>query len=342
MRSRRRSPACCGCSCSARRSASSRAALRALGIDWNSAAQRRPGDAAGHHRRDVEADQLQLPVLPRRAAVDPAVADRGRGDRRRAARAGASGRSSSRCCRRPTFFLLVVNIVYAFFDTFGIIDAVTGGGPAKATEILVYKVYYDGVVGRDLGGSAAQSVILMVDRHRADRDPVPLRRAQGARTSMVETRRARLDLVAARDPDRSGVVLVAFPIYRRRFVASTLTCDRPSSTVPMPLCARDAAARELLSQRCSVGHGQGPAASRSRRCCSTASSWRSASPSARSRSRSSRPSPIVYLPLSAAHGVLLDDLRHADAAGRGAHHPDLQGRGRPAPDRHLCRASPCR
>jgi sn-glycerol 3-phosphate transport system permease protein len=63
----------------------------------------------------------------------------------------------------PTaFFLLVVNIVYVFFDTFGIIDAVTGGGPAKATETLVYKVYQDGRLGGDLGGSAAQSVILMI------------------------------------------------------------------------------------------------------------------------------------------------------------------------------------
>lgn len=60
-----------------------------------------------------------------------------------------------------TFFLLVVNIVYAFFDTFGIIDAVTNGGPAKATEVLVYKVYYDGVHSLNLGSSAAQSVILM-------------------------------------------------------------------------------------------------------------------------------------------------------------------------------------
>jgi sn-glycerol 3-phosphate transport system permease protein len=61
-----------------------------------------------------------------------------------------------------TFFLLVVNIVYAFFDTFGIIDAMTGGGPSKATETLVYKIYSDGRLGSDLGGSAAQSVILMV------------------------------------------------------------------------------------------------------------------------------------------------------------------------------------
>jgi sn-glycerol 3-phosphate transport system permease protein len=61
-----------------------------------------------------------------------------------------------------TFFLIVVNIVYAFFDTFGIIDTMTGGGPAKATETLVYKVYFDGRLGGDLGGSAAQSVILMI------------------------------------------------------------------------------------------------------------------------------------------------------------------------------------
>ncbi len=63
----------------------------------------------------------------------------------------------------PTaFFLLVVNIVYAFFDTFGIIHATTNGGPGKSTEILVYKLYNDGFIGLDLGGSAAQSVILMV------------------------------------------------------------------------------------------------------------------------------------------------------------------------------------
>ena len=61
-----------------------------------------------------------------------------------------------------TFFLLVINMVYAFFDTFGIIDAATEGGPGKETSILVYKVYYDGFKALDLGGSAAQSVVLMV------------------------------------------------------------------------------------------------------------------------------------------------------------------------------------
>jgi sn-glycerol 3-phosphate transport system permease protein len=61
-----------------------------------------------------------------------------------------------------TFFLLVVNIVYAFFDTFGVIDATTQGGPSGATQILVYKVYHDGVKAADIGGSSAQSAILMV------------------------------------------------------------------------------------------------------------------------------------------------------------------------------------
>lgn len=61
-----------------------------------------------------------------------------------------------------TFFLLVVNIVYVFFDTFGIIDTVTGGGPSGATETLVYKVFSDGKGGSNLGGSAAQSVILLI------------------------------------------------------------------------------------------------------------------------------------------------------------------------------------
>ncbi len=63
----------------------------------------------------------------------------------------------------PTaFFLLVINVVYAFFDTFAIVDAATSGGPGKDTAILVYKLYFDGFKAMDLGGSAAQSVILMV------------------------------------------------------------------------------------------------------------------------------------------------------------------------------------
>ena len=63
----------------------------------------------------------------------------------------------------PTiFFLLVVNIVYAAFDTFPTVLALTGGGPGKATETLVVKVYRDGIVNLDLGSSSAQSVVLMV------------------------------------------------------------------------------------------------------------------------------------------------------------------------------------
>ncbi len=61
-----------------------------------------------------------------------------------------------------TFFLLVVNIVYAFFETFGVIHTITAGGPQQSTTILVYKVFADGFVGQDLGSSAAQSVILLV------------------------------------------------------------------------------------------------------------------------------------------------------------------------------------
>jgi sn-glycerol 3-phosphate transport system permease protein len=61
-----------------------------------------------------------------------------------------------------TFFLGVINMVYAFFDTFAIIDAITQGGPGKATSTLVYRVYFDGFRGMDFGGSAAQSVVLMV------------------------------------------------------------------------------------------------------------------------------------------------------------------------------------
>jgi sn-glycerol 3-phosphate transport system permease protein len=60
-----------------------------------------------------------------------------------------------------TFFLLVVNLVYAFFDTFGVIDALTKGGPAKATETLIYRAYVDGRVNLDLGASSAQSIVLM-------------------------------------------------------------------------------------------------------------------------------------------------------------------------------------
>ncbi|MBU0465075.1 MAG: sn-glycerol-3-phosphate ABC transporter permease UgpA [Proteobacteria bacterium] len=61
-----------------------------------------------------------------------------------------------------TFFLIVMNVVYAFFDTFGVIHVITGGGPNYATNIMVFKVYHDGFLSLDLGSSAAQSVVLMI------------------------------------------------------------------------------------------------------------------------------------------------------------------------------------
>jgi sn-glycerol 3-phosphate transport system permease protein len=61
-----------------------------------------------------------------------------------------------------TFFLLVVNVIYAFFETFGVVHALTGGGPGQATQTLIFKVYSDGVLNLHLGSSAAQSVILLV------------------------------------------------------------------------------------------------------------------------------------------------------------------------------------
>ncbi|ARG97324.1 ABC transporter permease subunit [Legionella micdadei] len=61
-----------------------------------------------------------------------------------------------------TFFLLIMNLIYAFFDTFGIIDVMTHGGPGNSTTTLIYKVYKDGFVGMDPGGSSAQSVMLML------------------------------------------------------------------------------------------------------------------------------------------------------------------------------------
>ena len=87
-----------------------------------------------------------------------------------------------------TFFLIVVNLVYAFFDTFAIIHAVTSGGPARATEILVYKVYRDGVDRprpRRLGGAVGDPD---ADRDHAHRPPVPLRRAQSTVSIMMPPR----------------------------------------------------------------------------------------------------------------------------------------------------------
>ena len=141
-------------------------------------ARRHPRDGADRDGGGVEADLVQLPVLPRRPAVDPEVADRGGGDRRR------------RPWRRfwtivfpllspTTFFLLVINIVYAFFDTFGIVDAATAGragqghrDPGLQGLLRRLQGARPRRLGRAVGGADG-------DRHRADGDPVPLRREEG-------------------------------------------------------------------------------------------------------------------------------------------------------------------
>jgi ABC-type glycerol-3-phosphate transport system permease component len=108
----------------------------------------------------VEADLLQLPVLPGglqsipKSLIEAAAID-GAGPWRR------FWSIQFPLLSPTTFFLLVINVVYAFFDTFAIVDATTQGGPGKDTSILVYKVYHDGFKAMDLGGSAAQSVVLM-------------------------------------------------------------------------------------------------------------------------------------------------------------------------------------
>jgi sn-glycerol 3-phosphate transport system permease protein len=114
--------------------------LRAVGVDWN------------HLLNGTQA--MTLVIIPK-SLIEAAAIDGARPWRR-------FWTIVFPLLSPTTFFLLVINIVYAFFDTFGIIDAATEGGPGKDTSILVYKVYYDGFKAMDLGGSAAQSVVLMV------------------------------------------------------------------------------------------------------------------------------------------------------------------------------------
>ena len=137
--------------------------LRAQGLGHRLelAAQRRPGDAAGRGRLGVEADLLQLPVLPRRPAVDPALADRGGGDRRRRRRSGASGRSSSRCCRRPRS-----SCWWSTSSTRSSTPSASSTPPPRAARrrrprSSSTRSTTTASRRRDLGSSAAQSVILM-------------------------------------------------------------------------------------------------------------------------------------------------------------------------------------
>ncbi len=109
-------------------------AIKRMGVDWNPLLNGDHAMALVVLARDLEADQLQFPVLPRRAAVDPALGDRGLGDRRRRPSTRRFWTIILPLLSPTVFFLLVVNVVYVFFDTFGIIDTVTGGGPAKATR----------------------------------------------------------------------------------------------------------------------------------------------------------------------------------------------------------------
>ena len=137
--------------------------LKRWGIDWNWIIL--DGDqamllvviAVG-----VEPDQLQLPVLPRRACNRfPSRCSRRPRSTARGRRA-ASGRSSFRCSRPRRSSCWWSTSSTRSSSTFGVIDATTQGGPAGATQILVYKVYHDGIKSGDLGGSSAQSVVLMV------------------------------------------------------------------------------------------------------------------------------------------------------------------------------------
>ena len=136
--------------------------LRSYGHRLESAAQRQPRHDPRRARRHLEADlaTTSCSSSPALQSIPKSVIE-------------AAAIDGARPLRRfwtivfpllspTTFFLLVVNIVYVFFDTFGIIDSVTGGGPAGNTTTMVFKVYADGKLGSDLGGSAAQSVVLMV------------------------------------------------------------------------------------------------------------------------------------------------------------------------------------
>ena len=251
--------------------------LRALGIAWDPLLNGTQAMVLVVVGRRLEADQLQFPVLRRRPAGDPEIADRGGGDRRRAAETKRFWTIVFPLLAPTTFFLLVINTVYAFFDTFGIIHAVTGGGPGKATETLVYKVYNDGFVNLILGDSRGAVGDPDGHRHRAHRLPVPLswkRRcimAEGSR--MIEnsprsrTPRSRHLDADPRHPDRRLPDL----LHLRRL-------DPHAADDPAPAAAA-AARRPVLSrtirQRCSAASAAS-AASASARCSSTPRSWRSA------------------------------------------------------------------
>ena len=231
-----------------------------------------------------------------------------------------------------TFFLLVINIVYAFFDTFAIVDAATQGGPGKETSILVYKVYYDGFKALDLGGSAAQSVVLMVIVIALTVLQFRFVEQRGELLMMVERRRwldvlSHLVLILG----RRGRRLPGLPHLRR------LDADRRGGrAAPMSLLPGDQLVenyRKVLfrRRRCRLARAGRP------HDVGQPGHGASASPSARSSSRCCRPL-RSSTSASPSQLLLLDDLRHADAAGGGAHRADLPGDVRPRAAQHLCRA----
>ena len=225
-----------------------------------------------------------------------------------------------------TFFLLVVNLVYAAFDTFGTIYALTHGGPGKDTETLVIKVYRDGVVNLDLGSSSAQSVMLMVGRDRADRDPVPLhgpadRHMSTSTPSLTLPRfagegiRTKTDWLA-HIVLGLGVLLFALPVW---LVVAGSTQDSGAIT---------RGELSLLPSFDLFGVSACPDARHHGHPAGVAHAAGLRRHGARDRRRQDRDFDPVrlrrgVLPLPVPPHRILADLHHADAAGRGSHHPDL-------------------
>jgi len=202
--------------------------LRRLGVDWNFGLRGEQAMLLVIVAAAWKQISYNFLFFLARAAVDPEIADRGGLDRRRRPHA-AFWTIIMPLLSPTTFFLVVVDIVYAFFDTFGIIHSMTGGGPREGNR----DPRLQGLLRRRRRARPRRLFGRIGDphgdRHGAHRDPVPLRRAQGA---LLMTRPRRLDwlphlvLIA-------GALIVAFPIYVT-FVASTLE-RQDILAAPMPL-----------------------------------------------------------------------------------------------------------
>ena len=221
----------------------------------------------------------------------------------------------------PTlFFLMVINITDSFVDSFGIVDITTSGGPARATDLMVYKIYTDGFQGKDYSLAAAQSIVLMLLVIAPHLHPVPLRRAAhplSAEQAMIE-RTPLLDSFTHALLIFSLVALL-IPLWII-FVAASHDFHTVNQ-VPMPLLAGQPFLREHGG---SLDEGQfrprhGELADRRRR---------------RHRRQDRAIGDVGVLDrlfqLPAADADVLADLHHADAAARSAHRADLCGRGRRA------------